>query len=159
MPSQTQTAPMPDAAEQHRPERLWPYLLLGTFLGLVFTRSEVVSWFRIQEMFRFQAFHMYGIIGSAVLVGAIGVWVIKKFNVGSLTGHKMEISRPPFEGPGYQFWIGGTLFGLGWGLLGACPGPIYVLIGNGLTVMLAALVSALAGAWTYGAVRSHLPHN
>jgi uncharacterized membrane protein YedE/YeeE len=109
-------------------------------------------------MFRFQAFHMYGIIGSAVVVGALGIWIIQRFNVGSLTGHHMDISRVPFEGPGYQFWIGGTVFGLGWGLLGACPGPTYILIGNGLTVMVVALLSAVFGAWTYGAVRSHLPH-
>lgn len=159
MPTQTQTAPVPGAPGQLRKERLWPYLFLGVFLGLVFTRAEVISWFRLQEMFRFQAFHMYGIIGSAVVVGGLGVWVIQRFNVGSLTGRHMDISRVPFEGPGYQFWIGGTLFGLGWGLLGACPGPIYVLIGNGLTVMVVALLSAVFGAWTYGAVRSHLPHN
>ncbi len=140
-------------------ERLWPYLVLGVALGIVFTRSEVVSWFRIQEMFRFQAFHMYGIIGSAVAVGALGVWLIKRWEVRSHTGREMEISRVPFEGLGYQFWIGGSLFGVGWGLLGACPGPIYTLLGNGVTVMVAALFSALLGAWTYGAVRSRLPHS
>ncbi len=142
-----------------RSESLWPYLVLGLFLGIVFTRSEVVSWFRIQEMFRFQAFHMYGIIGSAVAVAALGVWLLQRFRVVSYTGRTMEISRPPFEPPGYQFWLGGTAFGLGWGLLGACPGPLYVLIGNGLTVMIAALLAAIAGAWTYGAVRRHLPHS
>lgn len=159
MQTATNSSTHSQSPTQTRPERLWPYLLMGIFLGIVFTRSEVVSWFRIQEMFRFQAFHMYGIIGSAVAVAATGVALIRRLGLTSASGRDMDISRVPFEGPGYQFWIGGTLFGLGWGLLGACPGPIYVLIGNGLTVMLVALASALLGAWTYGAVRSHLPHN
>lgn len=141
------------------PERLWPYLLLGIVLGIVFTRSEVVSWFRIQEMFRFQAFHMYGIIGSAVGVGAVGVWLIKKLGLRSVTHRPMEIPEDRFEAPGYQYWLGGTAFGLGWGLLGACPGPIYVLLGNGVTVMIVAFLSALVGVWTYGALRHRLPHS
>lgn len=142
-----------------RPERLWPYLLLGVVLGFVFTRSEVVSWFRIQEMFRFQAFHMYGIIGSAVAVGALGVQLIKRLQARSVTNRPMEIPIDRFEAPGYQYWLGGTAFGLGWGLLGACPGPIYVLIGNGVTVMAVAFLSALVGVWTYGALRHRLPHS
>ncbi len=141
------------------PERLWPYLLLGIVLGIVFTRSEVVSWFRIQEMFRFQALHMYGIIGSAVGVGAVSVWLIKKLGLRSLTDRPMEIPEDRFQAPGTQYWAGGTAFGLGWGLMGACPGPIYVLIGNGVTVMIVAFLSALAGVWTYGALRHRLPHS
>ena len=141
------------------PERLWPYALIGLLLGVVFTRSEVVSWFRIQEMFRFQSFHMYGIIGSAVVVGAASVWLIKRFEVRAFTNRPMEIPNDTFNAPGYQFWLGGIVFGLGWGLLGACPGPIYVLIGNGVTVMVAAFLSALAGVWTYGALRHRLPHS
>lgn len=146
-------------AAPHRRERLLPYLLLGTFLGVVFTRAEVISWFRIQEMFRFQAFHMYGIIGSAVAVAALGVWMIQRSGVRSMTRKTMELPREPWVSPGYQYWLGGTTFGLGWGLLGACPGPIYVLIGNGLTVLVAALVSAVMGAWTYGLLRGRLPHS
>lgn len=142
-----------------RPERLWPYLVLGIVLGFVFTRSEVVSWFRIQEMFRFQAFHMYGIIGSAVAVGAVSVQLIKRLHARSMTNRPMEIPIDRFEVPGYQYWLGGTAFGLGWGLLGACPGPIYVLIGNGITVMAVAFLSALVGVWTYGALRHRLPHS
>ncbi len=142
-----------------RPERLWPYALVGIFLGIVFTRGEVVSWFRIQEMFRFQSFHMYGIIGSAVFVGAVGVWMIKRFEARSFTRRPMEIPDEAFDAPGYQYWLGGTVFGLGWGLLGACPGPIYVLFGNGVTVMFAAFVSAIAGVWAYGALRHLLPHS
>ena len=141
-----------------RPERLWPYLFLGVVLGIVFTRAEVVSWFRIQEMFRFQAFHMYGIIGSAVAVGALGVQLLKRLEARSLTNRPMEIPADSFRAPGWQYWLGGTVFGLGWGLLGACPGPIYVLFGNGVTVMVVAFLSALVGVWTYGAVRHRLPH-
>jgi len=151
------SSPTPPMAT--RPERLWPYLVIGIVLGIVFTRSEVVSWFRIQEMFRFQDFHMYGIIGSAVFVGAVSVWLIKKLQTRSLTNHPMQIPDDRFQPPGYQYWLGGTAFGLGWGLLGACPGPIYVLIGNGVTVMIVAFLSALVGVWTYGALRSHLPHS
>lgn len=140
-------------------ERLWPYLALGIVLGIVFTRAEVVSWFRIQEMFRFQAFHMYGIIGSAVAVGAVSVAILRKLETRSIARRPMEFPEDRFQAPGYQYWLGGTAFGLGWGLLGACPGPIYVLIGNGVTVMIVAFLSALAGVWTYGALRHRLPHS
>lgn len=150
---------MGEQRQFRREERLWPYALMGVFLGVVFTRAEVVSWFRIQEMFRFQSFHMYGIIGSAVAVGAISVWAIRRFDTRSFVGRPMEVDRERFPSPGYQFWIGGIAFGLGWGLLGACPGPIYVLIGNGVTVMVAALISALLGVWTYGSLRDRLPHS
>lgn len=140
------------------PERLWPYALLGIALGFVFTRGEVVSWFRIQEMFRFQAFHMYGIIGTAVLVGAVGVYLIRRMNADSVTGRPMQLPTDEFRAPGTQYWLGGSIFGLGWGLTGACPGPIYVLIGNGVTVMIATFLAALLGVWAYGALRPYLPH-
>ncbi len=142
-----------------KPERLWPYLLLGILLGIVFTRSGVISWFRIQEMFRFQSFHMYGVIGSAVMIGAISVQLIKRLHMRSITHRPIEIPDESFRMPGWQYWIGGTVFGLGWGLLGACPGPIYVLFGNGVTVMAAAFLSAVAGVWAYGAIRHRLPHS
>ena len=138
-------------------EALWPYLMLGIFLGIVFTRAELVSWFRIQEMFRFQSFHMYGIMGSAMAVGAAGIALSQQWH--SRTGAPMQFPTDPFIAPGYQYWLGGTAFGLGWGLIGACPGPIYVLLGNGVTVMVAAFISALAGVWTYGAIRHRLPHS
>jgi hypothetical protein len=140
-----------------RRERLWPYALVGLYVGIVFTRAEVVSWFRIQEMFRFQSFHMYGIIGSAVLVAGVGVALVRRGS--TWVGRPMELEREPLRMPGWQYWLGGISFGLGWGLLGACPGPIYVLIGNGVGVMLVALASALAGVWTYAALRHRLPHS
>jgi uncharacterized protein len=159
VPASAPAGPADSASMPSSAERLWPYLLLGIALGIVFTRAEVVSWFRIQEMFRFQSFHMYGIIGSAVAVGALGVALIRRFKAHSVTRAPMEIPTDTFRAPGWQYWIGGTAFGLGWGLLGACPGPIYVLFGNGVTVMAVAFLSALAGVWSYAAVRHRLPHS
>ncbi|MDX1428944.1 MAG: DUF6691 family protein [Rhodothermales bacterium] len=136
---------------------LLKYLVVGVLFGIVLTKSEVISWFRIQEMFRFQAFHMYGVIGGAVAVAALSVYLIKKTHGRSIAGQ--AISIPPKElGKGYRYWIGGTIFGLGWALTGACPGPIFALIGNGVLVMFVALFGALAGTWTYSALRPHLPH-
>ena len=153
------STPDTSAPESTGTERLIPYFLLGLYLSVVFIKSEVVSWFRIQEMFRFQSFHMYGIIGAAVVVGALGVFLIRRLHLRSRTGAEMDFPDDPWVSPGYQYWIGGTMFGLGWGLLGACPGPLYVLIGNGLTVLVVALASAVLGAWAYGAMRSRLPHS
>jgi uncharacterized membrane protein YedE/YeeE len=133
------------------------YLLIGVYFGIILTKSEVISWFRIQEMFRFQSFHMYGIIGAAILVAAISVQIIKRMKMRAVSGD--EVSIPPKEwGKGYRYWIGGTIFGLGWALLGACPGPMFALVGSGATVLLVALVSALAGTWVYAYLRPSLPH-
>ena len=143
----------------NRPEPGWPYLLLGTYLGVVFFKTELISWFRIQEMFRFHAFHMYGIIGGAVAVGALGVFLIKRTGAGTVTGRPIVFPTPENARPGPQHWIGGTVFGLGWGLLGACPGPIYALIGAGVWVMVVGLLAAMAGAWVYGFLRPRLPHS
>jgi uncharacterized membrane protein YedE/YeeE len=133
------------------------YLSLGILFGIVLTKSEVISWFRIQEMFRFQAFHMYGIIGSAVVTAALSLQLIKRLGIKSLSGTPIVI--PPKEmGSGTRYWLGGTIFGLGWALVGACPGPLFALIGNGVGVALAVLMSAVAGTWVYGAVRPRLPH-
>lgn len=133
------------------------YFLLGGLFGIVLTKSEVVSWFRIQEMFRFQSFHMYGIIGSAVAVAALSIMVLKRSGARTLAGEAITI--PPKEmGRGYRYWIGGTLFGLGWALTGACPGPLFALVGSGAGVFTVAVVSALAGTWVYGRLRPHLPH-
>ncbi len=140
-----------------RADGLLKYLVVGIFFGIVLTKSEVISWFRIQEMFRFQAFHMYGVIGAAVAVAALSVYLIKKRQTKSFNGD--TISIPPKElGKGYRYWIGGTVFGLGWALTGACPGPIFALLGNGVLVMAIALLGALAGTWTYAALRPKLPH-
>ncbi|NQV71854.1 YeeE/YedE family protein [bacterium] len=137
--------------------RLLPYLLIGVYFGIVFTKSEVISWFRIQEMFRFQSFHMYGIIGSAVVVAMISVQVIKRFKLKDMDGDDIVI--PPKEmGSGTRYWLGGTIFGLGWALTGACPGPMFALVGNGVTVMLVTILAALAGTFTYGVLRPKLPH-
>ncbi|MEX2399221.1 MAG: DUF6691 family protein [Rhodothermales bacterium] len=133
------------------------YLVIGIGFGIVLVRSEVVSWFRIQEMFRFQSFHMYGIIGSAVMVAALSIQIIKRMGLKTVAGEPIAIS-PKEWGKGTRYWLGGTIFGLGWALLGACPGPIFALLGSGITVMVVALVSALAGTWTYAALRPRLPH-
>jgi len=137
--------------------RLLPYLLVGIYFGIIFTKSEVISWYRIQEMFRFQAFHMYGIIGSAIAVAAISVQIIKRKGIRSMDGS--EINIPPKEmGSGTRYWLGGTFFGLGWALTGACPGPMFALVGNGFLVMLVAVAAAVAGTYTYGVLRPKLPH-
>jgi hypothetical protein len=134
-------------------------LLLGVAFGIVLVKSEVVSWYRIQEMFRFQGFHMYGILGSAVLVGMISTAILRKLRIRTLDGDEVQVPRKVSRGMNTRYWLGGAFFGIGWGLLGACPGPIYALIGSGNTVFLAALASALAGTWAYGAVRHRLPHH
>ncbi len=131
------------------------YLLAGVLFGIILIKSEVVSWFRIQEMFRLQSFHMYGVIGSAVVTGIISVWIIKKFKVRTIHGENIELSPKPFnKGQVY----GGLLFGFGWALTGACPGPLFALIGNGLGVISVTLLSAVAGTWVYGYLRDKLPH-
>jgi len=136
---------------------LLAYLLLGVCFGIVLTKSEVVSWFRIQEMFRFQSPRMYEIIASAVVVAAVSVALIKRLGLKTLSGEPIAIP-PKRLGRGIRYAVGGTLFGLGWALTGACPGPLFALVGNGVTVMLAAIVSALAGTWLYGLLRPKLPH-
>jgi hypothetical protein len=140
-----------------RPAFLPIYLLLGIAFGVVLTRSEVLSWFRIQEMFRFQSFRMYGIIGSAVVTAALSLALIKRAGLKSFSGEQISIPARPL-GRGIQFAAGGTIFGVGWALTGACPGPLFALIGNGVSVMIVAVVSALAGTWVYGLLRPRLPH-
>jgi uncharacterized membrane protein YedE/YeeE len=140
-----------------KPALLPLYLFLGIFFGIVLTRSEVLSWFRIQEMFHFQSFRMYGIIGSAVITAAIALALLKRLNLKSISGEAISVS-PKSLGSGIRYAAGGTIFGLGWALTGACPGPLVALIGNGVTVMIAALVSALFGTGVYGWLRPKLPH-
>lgn len=130
------------------------YLILGMFFGILLVKAEVLSWFRIQEMFRLQSFHMFGVIGSAVAVGALSVFIIKKFNIKTIYGEKIVIPDKTFnKGQIY----GGLIFGFGWALTGACPGPLFAQIGSGATVILATLVSAIAGTWVYGYFRDKLP--
>jgi uncharacterized membrane protein YedE/YeeE len=133
------------------------YFALGCLFGIVLIKSEVVSWFRIQEMFRFQSFHLYGIIMSAVASAALSIALLRR--VGAQTLDSEAISIPPKTlGKGYRYWIGGTLFGVGWALTGACPGPLFALVGSGVSVYVVAALSALAGTWLYGYLRPHLPH-
>ncbi len=131
-------------------------LILGTLLGIIFMKAEVLSWFRIQEMFAFQSFHMYGIIGSAVAVGALSVWIIRKMGVKSIEGNVIELKD---KAPNYKSaYIGGTIFGLGWAMTGACPGPMYALVGSGTTVLIVSIVTGILGVLVYAALRPKLPH-
>lgn len=131
------------------------YLIVGILFGIVFVKAEVISWFRIQEMFRFQSFHMYGIIGSAVVTGMVSVFVIKRFNIKTIYGEKIEFHPKKFsKGQIY----GGLLFGFGWAITGACPGPLFAQIGTGAAVIAVTLLSAVAGTWVYGYFREKLPH-
>jgi uncharacterized protein len=133
------------------------FLLFGTIFGFILMRGEVVSWFRIQEMFRFQDFHMYGVIGSAIIVGMISIQIIKRFKVRDIHGAPIEI-EPKDPSRSISYVSGGLLFGFGWALTGACPGPIFALLGSGLSVFAVVLASALAGTYTYGYLRNRLPH-
>lgn len=133
------------------------YLLLGTGFGFILIKSKVVSWFRIQEMFRFDSIHMYGIIGLAVIVGVMSVQIIKRFQVQDLQGDPIIIpSKDSSQVKRYLF--GGSAFGLGWALLGACPGPIFALLGSGLSILAVPIPAAVAGTYTYGLLRDVLPH-
>jgi uncharacterized membrane protein YedE/YeeE len=124
-------------------------------LGILFVKAEIVSWYRIQEMFRFQSFHMYGIIGSAIAVGIISILIIKKFNIKTIYGESIVIAPKKFnKGQIY----GALIFGFGWAITGACPGPLYALIGSGATVIILTLLSAILGTWVYGYFRDKLPH-
>jgi len=131
------------------------YLVLGTLFGIILTKSEVVSWFRIQEMFRFQSFHMYGVIGSAILVGLISIQLIKLNRLKSLDGEEIKLADKQFN---HGIWIGGFLFGLGWALTGACPGPLFAQLGSGVGSAAVLILAALTGTWTYSALREKLPH-
>ncbi|OJX32224.1 MAG: transporter [Chryseobacterium sp. 36-9] len=131
------------------------YLLLGILFGIVFVKAEIISWFRIQEMFRLQSFHMYGVIGSAVFTGMISVWLIKKFNIKTLDGEPITIAPKKFnKGQIY----GGLIFGFGWAITGACPGPLFAQIGTGAFAVIITLISAIFGTWVYGYFRDKLPH-
>jgi uncharacterized membrane protein YedE/YeeE len=131
------------------------YLGLGLLFGIILVKSEVISWFRIQEMFRLQSFHMYGVLGSAVVTGIISIQLIKKYRIKTIYGEPIKLVSNKFNKGNIY---GGLLFGFGWAITGACPGPIFAQIGNGTTVVIVTLLSAVAGTWVYGRFREHLPH-
>ncbi len=130
------------------------FLILGALFGIVLVKAEVISWFRIQEMFRLQAFHMYGIIGSAILVGMISIQIIKRFNIKTIDGEEIVIPKKEFR---WGNIYGGLIFGLGWAITGACPGPLYALLGSGFYVISITLLSAIAGTWFFGLIKNKLP--
>ena len=146
-----------EAARVERLPQLLVYTLLGTGFGSVLTLAQVVSWFRIQEMFRFQSWHMYGTILTAILTAAVSLLVIRRSGVRALDGSPIVVP-PKVLGRGTRYWAGGMIFGIGWSLVGACPGPLLALVGGGTSVMLATLAGALGGTWLYGVLRPRLPH-
>ncbi len=153
---------LPDACEapnlQEKKESFFgnfKYLLVGTLFGIIFVKAEIISWFRIQEMFRLQSFHMYGVIGSAVVTGILSVFLIKKLNIKTIYGEEIRLKPKQFD-KGQIY--GGLMFGLGWAVTGACPGPMYAQIGSGFYAVAITLLSAIAGTWLYGKIKDSLPH-
>ncbi|SNS73696.1 hypothetical protein SAMN05421640_1048 [Ekhidna lutea] len=132
------------------------FLFFGILFGITLTKAEVISWYRIYEMFRFQSFHMYGVIGSAVVLGIIIIQIIKRKQIKSIEGNPITIE--PKEKSVVRYLVGGIIFGFGWALTGACPGPLFTLVGNGVSVMLVAIASATLGTYVYGILKNHLPH-
>ncbi|HSL68988.1 MAG TPA: YeeE/YedE thiosulfate transporter family protein [Longimicrobiales bacterium] len=148
------------AAPSHAPiawGELCAYLITGTVFGTFLTKGEAISWFRMQEMFRFHSFYMFGVLGTAVATAAASIALIKRFRLRAWTGQLIVI-EPKVLGTGTRYWAGGTIFGFGWAFTGACPGPLFALVSAGLPVMLVALLSAVAGTWVYGWLRPKLPH-
>lgn len=132
------------------------FLVFGIIFGITLTKAEIISWYRIYEMFRFQSFHMYGVIGTAVVLGIITIQIIKRYKIKTLSGDPIAIEPKQFSIPRYL--IGGIIFGMGWALTGACPGPLFILLGNGIGVAAIVIASALFGTYVYGLVRNKLPH-
>lgn len=135
---------------------LLKYLVVGFFFGVVLTKAEAVSWYRIYEMFQFDSFHMYGIIMTAIATGIVGIQLIKRFNCKDIDGKPIVILDK--EKGNARYWIGGLLFGFGWALVGSCPGPIYILIGSGFFSIIIVLLGALLGTFLYGVIKDKLPH-
>ncbi|HWV66346.1 DUF6691 family protein [Chitinophaga sp.] len=131
------------------------YLVAGAFFGIVLVKAQVISWFRIQEMFQLTSFHMYGVIGTAVITGIISLQLIKRLKIKTIQGEPISVAPKTFN-KGQIF--GGLIFGTGWAITGACPGPLFAQIGTGVTVVSITLLSAIAGTWIYGALKSKLPH-
>ncbi|MDP2835325.1 MAG: YeeE/YedE thiosulfate transporter family protein [Pseudomonadota bacterium] len=137
--------------------RYLPYLLVGVLFGFVLIKAEAASWYRIQEMFHFQSFHMFGVLFSAIATGLASVQIVKRLSKQTaLDGQAIDI---PEKAPGMKSYVfGGLIFGFGWGLIGLCPGPIFALVGTGSLGALVVLAGALHGTWLYGALKQHLPH-
>lgn len=132
------------------------YILVGFVFGIVLTKAEALSWYRIYEMFHFQSFHMYGLMGVAVATGLVGVQWMKRRRMRDIKGERIEIADK--EPGNVRYWAGGLIFGLGWALAGACPGPVFILIGAGFWSLLFVLVGALVGTFLYGLFKNKLPH-
>jgi len=131
------------------------YTIVGIIFGIAFVKAEIISWFRIQEMFRLDSFHMYGVIGTGVVLGMLSIQIIKRFNIRSLSGEEIVIPKKTFsKGQIY----GGLIFGLGWAITGACPGPLFAQIGSGYSVIIITFLSATLGVWVYGYFKEKLPH-
>ena len=131
------------------------FFAVGLFFGIVLVRSQVISWFRIQEMFRFQSFHMYGIIGSAIVTGMLSIRIIRWLKLKTITGEAITIPDKTFQ---WGNVYGGLIFGLGWAITGACPGPLFAQLGSGYAIVAVTLLSAIAGTWLYGLIKDKLPH-
>ncbi|ATP55592.1 transporter [Pedobacter ginsengisoli] len=132
------------------------FILTGILFGIVMAKSEAISWYRIQEMFRFQSFHMYGIIGTAVILGMLAVYLIKKTKLRNIQGQPIVLHDK--DKSWSRYLIGGSIFGLGWALTGACPGPMFVNIGYGYWAMIIVVLGALSGTYLYGTIKNKLPH-
>ncbi|MEO9475601.1 MAG: DUF6691 family protein [Cyclobacteriaceae bacterium] len=136
--------------------KFFRYLFIGIIFGITLSKAEIISWYRIYEMFRFESFHMYGVIGSAVVVGIIIVQIIKRTNMKTFDGNPIVIE--PKQLGFTRYIVGGTIFGLGWAMTGACPGPLFILLGNGIGVMAIVILAAILGTYTYGLLKDKLPH-
>jgi uncharacterized membrane protein YedE/YeeE len=130
------------------------YLLLGIVFGIALTKGEAISWYRIQEMFRFESFHMFGLFMTAVPVAAISILIIQKFKLNSIDGQAIDVPKKVYH---HGLILGGLIFGFGWGLTGACPGPLYAQIGAGNTVTIITFLAAFVGTWTFARIASYLP--
>lgn len=131
------------------------FLIMGIIFGVILVKSEVISWYRIQEMFRLQSFHMFGVIGSAVITGMVSILIIKKYKIKTIKGEQIILAKKEFnKGQIY----GGLIFGFGWAITGACPGPLFAQIGSGFSVIIVTLFCAIAGTWFYGLLKEKLPH-
>ena len=132
------------------------FLLLGIIFGIIMTKAEIISWFRIYEMFRFESFHMYGVIGSTIVLGLLYIQIIKRFNIKNIYG--VDINIIPKKSGFIRYFLGGTIFGLGWAITGACPGPMFVLLGSGFVTVFIIILGSIFGTFIYGLLRKKLPH-